>query len=172
MAEQVSRGRRRRHRPDPGDAPGLRRGGHVGPGLDAVQRRLPGAHRGTGELPQRVSDAPVGHPGRHHRPAGRPQTPPGHLLPGVPAPAETSGRTGPGGRDLPGLRVRGLDPQGRRPGAGPRHRGDEQVRGFPPGRRARPDRGRVPGTSPRLGSLSLRVDRRRSPSGCGRAVGW
>ena len=45
-----------------------------------MQCRLRGAHRGAGELAQRLSDAALGHPGRHHRP-GRPEAPPGVYSP-------------------------------------------------------------------------------------------
>ena len=42
----------------------VRGGVDVGPGVDAVQRRVRRTDRGAGELPQRVSDPAVGHAGR------------------------------------------------------------------------------------------------------------
>ena len=162
--EQVPRGRRRRPRPGPGHAGRLRRGADARPGLDAVRRRLRRAHRGAGELAQRLSDAALGHPGRHDRP-GRAQAPPWGLLPRVPAPAAAAGRTGPGGGGLPGLRRGGVHPPGRRPGQGHGHRGDLQVRGVADGRRARRQGGRVQGAPLGPGPLSLPVDRRPHPAG-------
>ena len=101
-----------------------------------------------------------------------PEAAPGGVLAGVLAPAPPAGRAGPGGGGLPGLRGGGVHPAGRRPGQGHGDRGDLQVRGVPPGRRARHQGGRVPGAPLGRRPLPLPVDRRPRPSGSARAAGW
>ena len=121
-------------------------------------------NRRARELAQRISHPALGHAGRHDR-TGRAQAAPRGLQPRGAAQPAPAGRAGTGGGDLPGLRRGGLDPSRRRPGQGHGHRGDVQVRGLAPGRRARHRRHPVQGTPPRPWSLSLPVDRRPDPAG-------
>ena len=141
------------------------------PGLHAVRCWLWRAQRGAGELAQRISAPALGHQGGHHR-AGHPQAPPGDLLARVLAPAPPTGRTGPGGGGLPGLRRRCFDPPGRRPGQGHGDRRDLQIRGLAHGQRARQGGERVQGASARRGAPIAICGSTRSPNGCAKGAGW
>jgi len=66
---------------------------------------------GSGDPPQRISPEALGYPGQRDRPAD-PEAAPGRLLPLLPR-AEEAIRAGAPERGAAGLRLRGVDPQGR-----------------------------------------------------------
>ncbi len=137
--------------------------------MEAEVSELTGVRQGRArsrappDPPQRVSRPALGHPGRHDRPRV-PRVRDGSLLPEPPR-AAAAGRAGPARGRPGGVRVGGLHPPGRRPRAGPGHRGDQPQRGEPdlcgPRRRGRG----VPDPLARRDRLPLPLARRDVPQG-------
>jgi len=136
-----------------------------------VRRGLRRAEYRARQRPQRVPRPAVGHAARDNR-AGAPEAAPGDVLPELAARAAATGGTGARGRGGRELRARGLDAEGRGPGADARHRAALEVAGVGVGEEPGHASREFPGATAGRRALPVRVARCRcAPVPRGRAYG-